>query len=105
MEHFDRSPRNPKNGVKGNAARLINHSCEPNCVLLSIRVENQSPRIAIFAKTNIDPGDELSYNYGDCNSTLVYKLFIFLLVTETHILGRNQMLLREQNVSRISSMR
>ena len=63
--------------TKGNAARLINHSCEPNCVLHSIHVENQFPRIGIFALTDIDPGDELTYNYGDSDSKLVrLRLYI-----------------------------
>jgi len=55
---------------KGNAARLINHSCEPNCILHSIHVENQFPRIGIFALTCIEQGDELTYDYGDINSKL-----------------------------------
>ena len=48
---------------KGNIARFVNHSCNPN-----IQVEkwyvHRTPRIGMFAKRNIFPGEELSYNYS-----------------------------------------
>jgi len=48
--------------LKANAARFINHSCEPNCV--SKRVDTPgSKHIAIFALRNIYPGEELTYDY------------------------------------------
>lgn len=46
-------------GVTGNVARLINHSCDPNCEALDMR-----NRIFIYAKRAIQPGEELSYDYG-----------------------------------------
>jgi len=45
--------------VEWNPARLINHSCDPNCE--TIQVGN---RIWIEAIRSIKPGEELSYNYG-----------------------------------------
>jgi len=45
--------------VDWNTARWINHSCEPNCEALTL-----NGRIWIVALTDIDPGEELSYNYG-----------------------------------------
>jgi SET domain-containing protein len=42
-----------------NIARLINHSCEPNC-----RSETIRGRIWIIAKRDIAAGDELSFDYG-----------------------------------------
>jgi len=46
-------------GVKGNAARWINHSCEPNC-----EADEEAGRIFIRALRNIAAGEELSYDYG-----------------------------------------
>ena len=45
--------------VPYNHARLINHSCDPNC-----EVEIVNNRLWISAINNIKKGDELSYNYG-----------------------------------------
>jgi SET domain-containing protein len=46
-------------GVRSNAARYINHSCAPNC-----RAENTGRRIYIVSRRWIEPGEELTYNYG-----------------------------------------
>ena len=45
--------------VRGNAARWINHSCQPNCVTH----ENEDGRVFIEAKRKIRPGEELTYDY------------------------------------------
>jgi len=45
---------------KGNAARFINHSCEPNCEPL----EHEDGRVFIYSLRDIDPGEELSYYYA-----------------------------------------
>jgi uncharacterized protein len=45
--------------VSWNPARLINHSCEPNCQAYEMR-----GHIWIYAKRDIKAGEELSYNYG-----------------------------------------
>ena len=55
---------------KYNTARLINHSCEPNCEVIG-----KGLRLWISAITDIKKGDELTYDYGfsyDCN----YKDYI-----------------------------
>ena len=44
---------------KFNIARLINHSCDPNC-----EVDGVGLKIWIYAIKNIKKGDELSYDYG-----------------------------------------
>tara|TARA_B100000965_G_C19590744_1_gene757857 strand:- start:1704 stop:2177 length:474 start_codon:yes stop_codon:yes gene_type:complete len=42
-----------------NTARLINHSCNPNC-----EVEGKGLKLWITAIKNIEKGEELSYDYG-----------------------------------------
>ncbi|MEQ2224420.1 hypothetical protein ILYODFUR_007245 [Ilyodon furcidens] len=48
--------------VHGNAARFINHSCEPNCYSRVIAVDGQK-HIVIFASRRICCGEELTYDY------------------------------------------
>jgi SET domain-containing protein len=45
-------------GDHGNSARLINHSCEPNCEA----IEDEG-RIFIYAIRPIESGEELNYSY------------------------------------------
>jgi SET domain-containing protein len=42
-----------------NVARYINHSCRPNCVARRI-----ARSIRIYARRRIQPGEELTYDYG-----------------------------------------
>ncbi len=46
-------------GIRGNAARWINHSCAPNCETY----EDDDGRIFIQARRTIRPGEELTYDY------------------------------------------
>jgi SET domain-containing protein len=46
-------------GRGGNAARWINHSCDPNCEAVE-----EDGRIFIDAIRTIAPGEELGYDYG-----------------------------------------
>ena len=46
-------------GVKGNAARWINHSCDPNC----LTSEDDDGRVFIEALRKIRSGEELTYDY------------------------------------------
>ncbi|KAL1522612.1 hypothetical protein AB1Y20_017595 [Prymnesium parvum] len=48
---------------RGNIARFINHSCSPNLVVQKWYI-NRVPRLLLFAKFDINAGDELSYNYA-----------------------------------------
>jgi hypothetical protein len=45
--------------TRGNVARLINHSCSPNC-----RAETIRGKIWIIAATDIAAGEELTFDYG-----------------------------------------
>ena len=46
-------------GVRGNAARWINHSCTPNCDTY----EDDAGRVFIEARRTIRSGEELTYDY------------------------------------------
>ncbi len=45
--------------VDGNEARFINHSCDPNCQALI-----EGKKIFIYALKDIEPGEELVYDYA-----------------------------------------
>lgn len=45
-------------GVKGNSARWINHSCDPNT-----QTEEENGRVFIYALRNIKSGEEITYDY------------------------------------------
>jgi uncharacterized protein len=45
--------------VNGNAARWINHACDPNC-----EADEEDGRVFIKALQPIAPGEELFYDYG-----------------------------------------
>ena len=57
---FEINQRHDLDGdVTWNTARLINHSCEPNCESEKVR-----GRIWISARRDIAKGEELTYDYG-----------------------------------------
>ncbi|KAJ3141818.1 Histone-Lysine N-Methyltransferase ash1l [Geranomyces variabilis] len=47
---------------KGTDARFVNHSCEPNCHIEKWMVDGEYA-VGLFAKKDIAPGDELTYDY------------------------------------------
>jgi len=47
-------------GTGGNAAKWINHACTPNCEA----DETDDCRVFIKALRDIEPGEELNYDYG-----------------------------------------
>src|SRR5690606_27102744 len=53
--------------IRGNVARWINHSCDPNCeseVEEDPKGRPEKDKVFIVALRNIRPGEELTYNYG-----------------------------------------
>ncbi|KAH9927944.1 uncharacterized protein BXZ73DRAFT_102452 [Epithele typhae] len=46
----------------GNLGRLINHSCDPNCTAKIITISGEK-KIVIYAKQDIELGDEITYDY------------------------------------------
>lgn len=52
----------------GNIGRYINHSCDPNCTLLPVRVNSVYPSLAIFARRGIEEGEEVTYDYAGLES-------------------------------------
>ena len=48
--------------LQGNHARYINHSCDGNCQSFTVTSKNDT-RIIICAKRDIQPGEELCYDY------------------------------------------
>ena len=48
----------------GNVGRFINHSCDPNLLMMPVRVNCFVPRLALFARRAISDGEELTYDYG-----------------------------------------
>ena len=45
--------------VGGNSSRWINHACDPNC-----QADETDGRVFIRALRDLQPGDELFYDYG-----------------------------------------
>lgn len=57
---FEVNSRKTLDGTdRKNTARYINHSCVPNC-----EPEIHKARVFIFARKNIQAGEELAYDYG-----------------------------------------
>jgi uncharacterized protein len=53
--------------VDGNVARWINHSCAPNCEAVleeNSKGKGHKDKVFIEAIRDIEPGEELTYNYG-----------------------------------------
>ncbi len=48
---------------KGNIMRYINHSCEPNLIVVPVRSDSIVPRLCLFTSRNISPGEELCFSY------------------------------------------
>lgn len=47
--------------ARKNVSRYINHSCRPNAYP---ELNEAETKVHIYAKKRIEPGDEITYNYG-----------------------------------------
>lgn len=52
----------------GNIGRFINHSCDPNLLMVSVRVNHNVPRLALFARRDIQSNEELTFDYSGKSS-------------------------------------
>ncbi|XP_026791394.3 histone-lysine N-methyltransferase SETMAR [Pangasianodon hypophthalmus] len=48
----------------GNVGRFLNHSCQPNLTMVPVRVHSVVPRLALFASRDIEPDEELTFDYS-----------------------------------------
>ncbi|XP_011634003.1 histone-lysine N-methyltransferase SETMAR [Pogonomyrmex barbatus] len=48
----------------GNIGRYANHSCDPNSILVPIRIEGIVPRLCLFASRDIENGEEVTFDYA-----------------------------------------
>ncbi|CAG4963394.1 unnamed protein product [Parnassius apollo] len=53
----------------GNIGRYVNHSCDPNCYIVPVRINSPIPKLAIFSLCDILPDQEITIDYGanNCN--------------------------------------
>ena len=51
----------------GNHSRFINHSCNPNLVMIPVRINSVVPHLSLFTSRNVVKSEELSYSYGTEN--------------------------------------
>ena len=54
-------------------SRLINHSCDPNCTAKIITISGEK-KIVIYAKQDIELGDEITYGACHVFSTALFAL-------------------------------
>ncbi|CAG9772117.1 unnamed protein product [Ceutorhynchus assimilis] len=59
--------------VYGNIGRYINHSCDPNCIMVISRIQDNIPVLALFASKDIEIGQEICYDYGIADRSEVLK--------------------------------
>lgn len=52
----------------GNIGRYINHSCDPNSIVIPVRNDSPVPKLAIFSIVDIQNGEEITYSYSGNDS-------------------------------------
>lgn len=48
----------------GNVGRFINHSCDPNLVIVPVRIDSTIPKLCLFSVRDIRKNEELTYDYS-----------------------------------------
>lgn len=48
----------------GNISRYFNHSCDPNLLIVPVRVDSVVPLVVLFTQRQITAGEELCFDYG-----------------------------------------
>ncbi|KAK9511382.1 hypothetical protein O3M35_000047 [Rhynocoris fuscipes] len=56
-----------------NIGRYLNHSCEPNCVVIPVRIGRLLPMLCFFTSKPVTVGEELTYFYCP-NSNVLSKM-------------------------------
>ncbi|XP_014209794.1 histone-lysine N-methyltransferase SETMAR [Copidosoma floridanum] len=56
----------------GSIGRYANHSCQPNAALVPVRVDITIPKLCLFALRDIEPEEEITFNYA--GDTSVHNL-------------------------------
>ncbi|KIJ63624.1 hypothetical protein HYDPIDRAFT_92226, partial [Hydnomerulius pinastri MD-312] len=69
---------------KGSLGRLINHSCDPNCTAKIITI-NGEKKAVIYAKQDIELGDEITYPARPSPIQPISDLDPYLLPADYHI--------------------
>ncbi|MCP9266073.1 putative histone-lysine N-methyltransferase set-23 [Dirofilaria immitis] len=59
--------------VRGNQSRFINHSCNPNLVMILVRCGTPQVHVGLFALRDIPAYEELTYDYGANTSEFSVK--------------------------------
>jgi len=59
LMHYDRNYLIDGIG-KENLGRYLNHACKPNCTMFM-----EGKKIKFYTKKNIQPGEELTFDYGE----------------------------------------
>ena len=53
----------------GNIGRYINHSCDPNLVVIAVRTDTAVPKLSLFARRDIAANTELTFDYAGNDSS------------------------------------
>merc|ERR1712150_27193 len=73
----------------GNIGRYCNHSCDPNLIMIPIRVQNLIPHLSLFATKDIPENTELTFDYGNPSTSLDATQFITSVENIYHIIKRD----------------
>lgn len=58
----------------GNVGRFLNHSCQPNLFMVPVRLHSVVPKLALFARRDIEIQEELTFDYsGGCRGHSVHQ--------------------------------